>query len=83
MKWVPPSLDVVVGIAQVGNTFSSSLFATVRASTLGQENFNPFRKHTPNNQNTLVIHMKRQLNEVQLQVLKGTRARRFETSGNR
>jgi len=34
VKWGPPSLEIVEGIPEVGNTLSDSFFATVRASAL-------------------------------------------------
>ena len=36
MKWVPQSLAIVEGVLQVGNIFSNSFFATVKASALQQ-----------------------------------------------
>lgn len=56
VKWVSPSLQIIEGTVQVENLVSNNLFATVRASLVAREGFNPSGKHTGSNKNTLIAH---------------------------
>ena len=43
MKWVPQALDIMKGVARVGNTFPNSFFVPVKASVL-QQGLQPIQK---------------------------------------
>lgn len=85
VKWVPQSLEIVEGALQVGrkHVFQKFICPCGSVSLLGEKGFAPPGKHTYNNKDILVTHATWQLNEVQLQVSKGSRRRRFEASGNK
>lgn len=62
---MPQSLAIVEDVAQVRNTSSNSLFATVKAPALQQRKALTHPENTViyNNKNILTVHTKWQLNE--------------------
>lgn len=77
------SLDIVEGIPQVRNTFSKFLCHCEGVSLGAREGFIQFRKHTQKSKNLFLTYTIWQLNEVQLQILKWSRGKSFEVSGNK
>lgn len=66
VNWVLQSLQILVDVSQVGNTFSNNFFVVVRASSLLQMKASTHPEKHTHNKNILIMHTKWQLNEVQL-----------------